>query len=146
MRFSPSLFLCVITSVLLLAGCASTPLDRISQNRKTFESYPADVQRKISAGQVDIGFSPEMVTLALGKPGKIYNRADQHGESEVWVYSKSKPQFSFGVGVGSSSGGYGHGTSTGVGVSTTTPFEDGEYMRVVFQSGRVTSVEKTTST
>jgi hypothetical protein len=58
------------------------------------------VQRKISAGQIDVGFLPEMVTLALGKPGKIYNRADAHGESEVWVYSKSKPQFSFGVGVG----------------------------------------------
>src|SRR4051794_38761062 len=108
MRLFPSLFLCVITSVVLVAGCSSTPQDRISQNRKTFESYPADVQRKISAGQADIGFSPEMVTLALGKPSKIYHRADTQGESEVWVYAKSKPQFSFGVGVGSSSGGY-HG-------------------------------------
>ena len=146
MRFSPPLFLCVITSILLLVGCSSTPQDRISQNRQTFESYPADVQRKISAGQADIGFTPDMVRLALGKPSKIYNRADAHGESEVWVYTKSKPQFSFGVGVGSSSGGYGGGTSTGVGVSTTTAPDDGEYMRVVFQGGRVTSVEKTTST
>jgi outer membrane lipoprotein-sorting protein len=146
MRFTPSLFLCVITSILLLAGCASTPQERISQNQKAFESYPSDVQRKISAGQVDVGFLPEMVTLALGKPGKIYNRADAHGESEVWVYSKSKPQFSFGVGVGSSSGGYHGGTSTGVGVSTTTAPDDGEYMRVVFQGGKVTSIEKTTST
>jgi len=145
MRTTPSFALCVITSVLLFAGCSSTPQDRISENKALYESFPADVQRKVSAGQVDIGFTPDMVRLAMGKPHKIFNRADAHGESEVWVYAKSKPQFSFGVGVGGYSGGYGGGTSTGVGVSTTTAPDEGEYMRVVFQDGRVTGVERTTS-
>jgi len=145
MRFSPSLFLCVITSILLLAGCASTPQDRISQNKALYESFPADAQKKISAGQVDIGFTPDMVRLAMGKPHKIYNRADAQGESEVWVFAKAKPQFSFGVGVGGYSGGHGGGSGGGVGVSTTTAPDDGEYMRVVFQGGRVTGVERTSS-
>jgi len=145
MRSIPTVSFCVITAVLLLASCSSTPQDRISQNRALYESFPADVQRKVSAGQADIGFTPDMVRLALGKPSKIYNRTDANGESEIWVYAKSKPQLSFGVGVGSSSGGYHGGTSTGVGVGTTTAPDDGEYMRVVFKAGQVTGVEKTTS-
>lgn len=141
MRLSPSLFFCVITSFLLLAGCASTPQDRISQNRKTFESYPAAAQSKISAGQVDIGFTEEMVTMALGKPDQKLTRADAGGQSEVWIYIKNKPQFSFGIGVGGGSGGGGSYSGGGVGVSTTTPPSD-EYMRVVFVSGKVTAVER----
>jgi hypothetical protein len=132
--------LCVITSVLLLAGCSSTPQDRISQNKALYESFPADVQRKVSAGQVDIGFTPEMVRLAVGKPGRVYNRTDAQGESEVWVYAKAKPQFSFGVGVG----GYSGGTGTGVGIGTTTAPDEGEYLRIVFHDGRVSGVERTT--
>lgn len=144
MRSSSSLLLCVITSALLLGGCASTPQDRISQNRKLYESFPAEVQRKVSAGQVDVGFTPDMVTLALGKPDQKLTRAEASGESEVWVYIKSKPQFSFGVGVGGGSyngGGYSGG---GVGVSTTTPPRD-DATRVVFVGGRVSAIEKSVS-
>ena len=141
MRNSPLPILCVITSFLFLVGCSSTPQDRISQNRKTFESYPASVQSKISAGQVDIGFTEEMVTLALGKPDQKLTRAEAGGQSEVWIYIKDKPQFSFGVGVGGGSYGGGSGVATGVGVSTTTKPND-EYMRVIFVGGKVTAVER----
>jgi hypothetical protein len=141
MRSSSSLILCVITSVLLLAGCASTPQDRISKNRAIYESFPADVQRKISAGQVEMGFTPDMVALALGKPDQKLTRAEAGGETEVWVYEKHKPQFSFGVGMGSANYGSGGGVATGVGVSTSTP-PSSDYMRVAFRDGRVSSVER----
>ena len=141
MRSSSSLFLCVITAALLLVGCASTPQDRISKNREIYESFPADVQRKISAGQVDIGFTPDMVALALGKPDQKLTRAEAGGETEVWVYEKHKPQFSFGVGVGGGSYHSGGGSAAGVGVSTTTP-PSSDYMRVAFRDGRVSSVER----
>jgi len=144
MRSSPSLLLCVITSVLLLGGCSSTPQDRISQNKAMYESFPAEVQRKISAGQVDVGFTPDMVSLALGKPDQKMTRAEASGQSEVWVYEKHNPQFSFGIGVGGGSYGGGSGVATGVGVSTTTP-PSGEYMRVVFIDGKVSSIEKSVS-
>ncbi len=126
--------------VLLLAGCASTPQDRISQHRSTFESYPADVQRKISAGQADIGFTEEMVTLALGKPGRKFTRTDAAGGSEVWVYFKRQAHFGFGFGM--SSGGYG-GVSSGVAVSTANDPDD-ESQRVIFHDGKVTAIEVTT--
>ncbi len=141
MRSSSSFVLCVITSALLLAGCASTPQDRISQNRAIYESFPAEVQRKISAGQVDVGFTPDMVSLALGKPDQKLIRADAGGQSEVWVYEKHKPQFSFGVGVGGGSYGGGGSVATGVGVSTTTA-PSGTFMHVVFVGGKVASIER----
>ena len=106
-----------------------------------YESFPAAVQSKISAGQVAIGFTPDQVTLALGKPDQKLTRAEAGGESEVWVYIKEKPQFSFGVGVGGGSYNGGGGSAAGVGVSTTTRPND-EFMRVVFVDGRVTAIEK----
>jgi len=125
------------TLTLLAAGCASTPQDRISKDRQTFTSFPSEVQRKVSAGQVDVGFTEPMVTLALGKPGKRFMRADAAGESEVWVYYKSQPRFGFGFGM--SSGGYG-GVSTGVAVSTAGNPDD-ETSRIVFHDGKVTEIE-----
>lgn len=139
MRLSSLLLSCVAASVLLLAGCASTPQDRISQNRAIYERFPSDVQRKISAGQVDVGFTSDMVALALGTPDRKFTRAEAGGQSEVWVYLKQKPQFSFGIGVGG--GSYHSGVATGVGVSTSTMPSD-EFIRVVFSDGRVSAVEK----
>lgn len=127
-----------VASLVVLVGCSSTPQDRISQNRSRYESFPAEVQRKITDGQVDVGFTEEMVTMALGEPGRKFRRADARGESEVWVYYKRKPQFGFGFGV--SSGGYG-GVSSGVSMSTA-PNPHDEFQRVIFQNGRVTEVEK----
>src|SRR6478735_1912524 len=136
MRASSFLLSCLAFAVVLLAGCTSTPQDRISKNREIFESFPADVQRKISAGQVEIGFTPDMVAMALGKPDQKLTRAESGGESEVWVYEKHKPQFSFGVGMGGGSYHSGGGSAAGVGVSTTTP-PSSDYMRVAFRDGRV---------
>ena len=125
------------TLSLLAAGCASTPQDRISKDRQTFTSFPSEVQRKVSAGQVDVGFTEPMVILALGKPGKRFTRADGAGESEVWVYNQSQPRFGFGFGM--SSGGYG-GVSTGVAVSTAGNPDD-ETSRIVLHDGKVTEIE-----
>ncbi len=130
--------LAVTLAALLLAGCASTPQDRISQNRAKFESFPAEVQRKVSAGEVDIGFTEEMVLLSLGKPGRKTSRMDANGAAEVWTYYKSQPHFGFGFGV--SSGGYG-GVSSGVAVSTAGNPDD-EVQRIILHDGKVTAVEK----
>jgi len=106
-----------------------------------YEAFPSDVQRKVSAGEVGVGFTYDMVFLALGKPDQKFTRAEAGGQTEVWVYKKEKPQISFGIGMGSGSYGGGSSHATGVGVSTTTMPSD-EYMRVAFRDGRVSSVEK----
>lgn len=131
----------LMTLTLLTAGCVtSTPQDRISNNREAYGKFPSEVQRKVSAGQADIGFTEEMVLMALGKPGRKFARADAAGDSETWVYYKREPRLGFGFGV--SSGGYG-GVSTGVSMSTAND-PDQETQRIVFHEGKVTAIEVVT--
>ena len=131
----------IILSSLLLAAllsACSTPESRIDANRSAFNQYPSDVQEKIKAGRVDIGFTPEMVRMAMGDPVRQFTRKTESGESEVWIYADSKPQVSLGFGFAS----FGHHSATGVGVATSTGgYEPDEKTRVVFRNGRVDSVE-----
>jgi len=121
----------------LLSAC-STPDSRIESNRAAFNQYPADVQEKIKAGRVDIGFTPEMVRMAIGEPVRQLTRKTESGDSEIWIYADSKPQVSLGLGFAS----FGHHSVTGVGVQTSTGgYEPDEKTRVVFRNGRVERVE-----
>jgi len=137
MRLIPSfcLFLCAL---LLTAGCASTPQDRIASHREVYRSFPSDVQRKISAGMVDVGFTPEMVRMAVGAPNREFTRQTELGSTEVWIYHESHPRVSFGLGFGS----YGRHSSSSVGIATSTGgYDRDESMRVSFRDGKVTAVE-----
>lgn len=125
--------------VLMVAGCASTPEQRIAQS-ESYETYPAEVRQKIRNGQVDVGFTPDMVTLALGKPSRVSRRQSASGEAEVWSYDENKPRISFGFGVGSFGGR--SGTSAGVMVgSGGRDWSDGAWIRVIFEEGKVAAVE-----
>jgi hypothetical protein len=131
-------FLLLLAFVALLAGCASTPQTRISEHRELYRSFPSEVQRKVSAGQVDVGFTEEMVQLALGDPDRRVTRDTETGRDEVWVYANKEPRMSFGFGFGS----YGRRSGSSVGVSTSTGgYGREERMRVVFRDGKVTAVE-----
>ncbi|WP_029918594.1 hypothetical protein [Nevskia soli] len=130
--------LAVLLAAALLAACAS-PASRIRQNEGVYNSYPPQIQEKIRAGQVDIGFTPEMVKLALGEPDRKFSRTSAEGNSEVWAWHDGGPMFSFGVGGGSyGGGGFGGG---GVGVTTGGDQND-DKLRVVFVNGLVSSIEK----
>ncbi|MBK9989485.1 MAG: hypothetical protein IPP19_01810 [Verrucomicrobia bacterium] len=121
----------------LLAGCSTTD-SRIKNNQASFDAAPPAVQAKIRAGKIEVGFTAEQVTMALGKPDRRYSRTTERGTSDIWAYADSGPAFSFGVGM--ASGGGGSMVGTGVGVSTGNDrYED--KMRVVFEGGRVTAIE-----
>jgi hypothetical protein len=139
MRLFPAFAL--ISSILWFAGCATSPQDRISENRELYRSFPSAVQRKVSAGEVDVGFTEEMVQLALGEPHRRVTRQTETGTDEVWIYANREPRVSFGFGFGS----YGRHSGSSVGVSTSTgAYGREERMRVVFQDGKVTAVESVT--
>lgn len=126
-----------LLAALVLAACAS-PESRIRDNQTTFDSYPPQAQQKIRAGQIDVGFTPEMVRMALGAPDHVYQRTATEGSSEVWGYTQSRPLFSFGVGGGS----YGGGGFGGGGVGVTTGGDQPEdKVRVTFVNGAVTAFE-----
>lgn len=72
--------------VLLLAGCAS-PAYRIKKNPELFASFTPEVQEKVREGRIDIGFTRNMVLIALGPPARIYTRTTSGGETEIWSYA-----------------------------------------------------------
>ncbi len=74
----------------LAAGCV-TPQQvrekRISKEQPLFSTFPADVQEKIQKGQIDLGYNPDMVRLALGDPQRKYLRLNKTGTSSFWLYT-----------------------------------------------------------
>ena len=129
--------LLALAALIALAACA-TPDSRIRGDQSRFDQYPASTQEKIRAGQIDVGFTPEQVQMALGKPDRTYTRESTGGASEVWSYRDSKPGLSFGLGAFS-----GGATSVGGGVSVGSGGDADEKMRVVFEGGTVTAIERT---
>lgn len=134
----------LVVALAMLAGCA-TQATRIRDHQAEYDAYPADVRSKIAAGQVDVGFTPEQVLLALGKPTRKFARTTTTGASEVWAYNQKAPgapSFSFGIGGGFGLGNSGFGS---VGASTQVPGDDAsreDKLRVVFENGRVSAVEQ----
>ena len=75
--------------LLLAAGCA-TPASRIRRDPELFASFPPEVREDIRRGQIDIGYSPLMVGMALGRPDRILDRVVQGARLEIWVYSEAR--------------------------------------------------------
>jgi len=127
-----------LVAALLIAGCSSTPDQRIAQNQAAFAQFPPDVQQSLRAGRVDVGYTESMVLIALGEPARRFTRVEATGRADVWVYVRNAPRFSFGFGVGS----FGRHSATSVGVSTETGgYRDDEALRVELQQGRVTRID-----
>ena len=130
-----------VVCALFLAGC-STVDSRIAKNRAAFNTWPPGVQDKVVQGQIDIGFTPEQVRVALGEPDRVFTRATADGTSQVWSYRDRGPRIGFGVGVGMGSFGGRSGTFGGVGIGTGTGYHDDEKLGIVFDAaGRVSSIE-----
>ena len=122
---------------LFLAACA-TPDSRIADNRSAFDNFPPDIQQKIRTGQVDVGFTQEMVDMSLGEPARKFSRKTDMGDTDVWSYHDDTPKFSFGLGVGSGS----RGSSVGGGLGVSTGgYDPDEKIRVEFRNGVVTAVD-----
>jgi hypothetical protein len=79
--------LCVGLIGLWLAGCA-TPDARIRENQALFDSLPAEAQAQIREGRVALGFTPQMVGLAVGEPDRRAVRTDATGRTVVWTYTR----------------------------------------------------------
>ena len=130
----------VLASVLLLSACttARTPEQRIERDRTTFDSWPADVQRQVRAGEVAVGFDEAQVRMALGDPDDVTTRTTAEGNAEVWTYRDRSTRLGFGFGVSGGSGGSG----VGLGVGSSSGGTQAPRLRVIFTDGRVSAVER----
>lgn len=72
--------------VLMLIGC-STVDSRIQEKPEVFSSLDPATQAKIKQGIIDVGFTSDMVYIALGKPDEIRERSSQAGRETSWKYN-----------------------------------------------------------
>lgn len=84
MRFSLSL-LAVLLGVTLV-GC-DTFERRASQKAATFEALAPDQREKLRQGVIELGNTPDMVYIALGRPNETREKATPAGRETVWFYN-----------------------------------------------------------
>jgi hypothetical protein len=76
-----------------LTGCMTAQQlreRRIAKNHELFNAFNPDIQEKVRLGQIDIGFSQDMVRLAWGSPDRIYIRTTKDGVATVWTYTRMR--------------------------------------------------------
>ena len=93
-----------IVVLALLSACGGVN-SRIKKNQDKFQSYPPEAQQKIRNGQIDVGFSKDMVEMALGKPDRVYTRKTESGSQEIWAYTEGGGSTSYVLGA-TPGGGY----------------------------------------
>jgi hypothetical protein len=133
-----------LIAVFALAGCA-TPEARIQKNPELFASLAASDQQAIKEGRAALGFTPEMVKLALGDPDRVLTRTDASGVSEVWRYTTYEsadglylyrgyyhrhPRY------------YGYGDPFFPYYLNYSGRRDRDYLKVTFTGGRVSAIEE----
>ena len=92
----PKLNLLPLLGLLVLAtGCVSTPDSRIKKEPHLFASLAPEMQVKVKKGEIEIGFSREMVSSALGPPRQVNIRTSETGEVEIWTYVNARYISSF---------------------------------------------------
>lgn len=129
-------FLIAAVGILALS-CASVD-SRIAKSQDVFDGYPPEVQAKIRAGEIGVGFSEEQVRMALGEPSRRTQVTSEDAVGEVWTWSRSVPGIGIGFGTGSRIGRVGMGTGISVGEGSRSEDE----MVVELVNGRVTRFEK----
>ncbi len=142
MKHRAIVFSGLVMLVIYFAGCATGPSSRIKQDPEVFASFPEEVQDNIRAGEIDIGYTKEMVEMALGRPDRVVTRTSGDREERVWIYTRSLRAVGLSVGTGFVSGSSGRATGVGAGVGTGRGGSVEEAMRVVFHEGEVSSIEK----
>jgi len=132
-----NILLCLALGVVVGAAACSTVDSRVKGDQAAFNSWPVDVQNKVRAGKVDMGFGMEMVRVALGEPDRVVSRTTSRGAAEVWIYFDRGPKFSFGFGLGAVRGSSAYAGAVNVG----NDWRDNEVLRVIFEGGRVSAIE-----
>jgi hypothetical protein len=78
--------------MLVLAGC-NTIDHRISEKQDVFNRLDPQTQDKIRQGVVEVGYTQDMVYIALGPPDARHEKVTAKGTETTWVYKTYYEQF-----------------------------------------------------
>jgi hypothetical protein len=76
----------LFAAAVLVPGCA-TPVSRIRRNPETFAAFAPEVQENVRQGRIRVGYTVDMVFIALGAPDRKYERLTEGGSTEIWTYT-----------------------------------------------------------
>ena len=142
--------LTVLTAALAVAltGC-STISSRIHEKAAIYYALDPATQEQIRHGQVGVGYTPDMVYMALGTPTRHVNRVTNDGVETTWIYKSYYEEYA-----GSAFAGYHRyivpDRATGRYLVYVEPVytdlyreRSQEYIRLSFKNGKVTAIEQT---
>ena len=84
--------LALVCLALFLGGCSTIP-SRIKEKSAAFSALDADTQIKIRLGRVEVGYSPDLVYIALGTPDERLTQTTKTGTSETWIYNSYRQEY-----------------------------------------------------
>jgi outer membrane protein assembly factor BamE (lipoprotein component of BamABCDE complex) len=81
------IFTALLIGVLALLTACQTVDDRIKEKPEVFANVDKATQDKIKQGIIDIGYTEDMVYLALGAPDQKRESTTAAGRNVTWIYN-----------------------------------------------------------
>jgi hypothetical protein len=131
--------LCVALALAWL-GCSTTGA-RIKQHQEAFDSYPERVQQNLRNGVIEVGYTPEMVVIALGEPSRKVDVVTDDATAQLWTWTRQTPGVSLSLGGWNALGSH---VALGSGMSVADPGQRDDVAIVEFRSGLVHRFERLT--
>jgi hypothetical protein len=82
----------IATIAVLVTGCETVGTrGRIQEKSAVFSTLTEAQKKSIEAGAIEVGYTPDMVYMALGKPSSRETRNAPQGPVEMWTYRNYYP-------------------------------------------------------
>ncbi|MBV5332683.1 hypothetical protein JZU54_03780 [bacterium] len=77
----------------LISGCdaSSGKTARIQEKSAVFAQLTPEQKKSIESGSIEVGYTADMVYMALGKPSKVKSKESPEGKTEMWTYNNFAP-------------------------------------------------------
>ena len=94
------LFAAALGLALLVTGCETDGgiAARTREKSAVYATLKVSEKRFIDKGVIAIGFTPDMVYVAMGHPSKVESKDYPEGKRELWTYSRYYPNYDPGTG------------------------------------------------
>jgi hypothetical protein len=86
MKTRGTTLLLAAAALVFAAGCQSID-SRIKEKPDVFAKLDPDTQAKIRQGIIDLGYTEDMVYLALGAPDQKRDSISANGRTLTWIYN-----------------------------------------------------------